>query len=68
MKMIFPMGVLLIVSITLARMQGERQGLQSTGEKNPAPGTYEILSRNGRIVIPFEFYRNKLRFKSVTMC
>jgi hypothetical protein len=41
------------------------QEISSTGELGPPPGTYEILSDNGRIIIPFEFYRNKFRFKGV---
>ena len=41
------------------------QEISSAGELGPPPGTYEILSDNGRIIIPFEFYRNKFRFKAV---
>ena len=41
------------------------QEIPSTGELGPPPGTYEILSDNGRIIIPFEFHRNKFRFKAV---
>jgi PDZ domain len=28
------------------------------------PGTYEILSSNQKVIIPFEFYKNKFRFKA----
>jgi len=42
----------------------DRQETRSTGELGSPPGTYEILSDNGRIIIPFEFYRNKFRFKA----
>lgn len=34
-------------------------------ESTKEPGKYQILSENGRITIPFEFYRNKFRFKAV---
>jgi hypothetical protein len=30
----------------------------------PPPGTYRILSENKKVIIPFEFYRNKFRFKA----
>jgi len=42
----------------------DRQETRSISELGPAPGTYEILSDNGRIIIPFKFYRNKFRFKA----
>ena len=40
------------------------QDTLSTGELGPPPGTYTIISNSGRIIIPFEFYRNKFRFRA----
>ncbi len=31
---------------------------------DPSPLSYKILSENGRIIIPFEFHRNKFRFNA----
>ena len=39
-----------------------RQEIRSTDELGSPPGTYEIVSDSGQIIIPFEFYRNKFRF------
>lgn len=32
--------------------------------RSKSTGIYKILSDNGRITIPFEFYSNKFRFKT----
>jgi hypothetical protein len=41
-----------------------QQEILSTAELGPPPGTYEIVSDSGRIIIPVEFYRNKFRFSA----
>ncbi len=33
-------------------------------ELGPPPGTYQITSENKKVLIPFEFYKNKFRFKA----
>jgi hypothetical protein len=48
----------------LLKEEKDRQEIHATSKLGPPPGTYEILSDNGRIIIPFEFYRNKFRFKA----
>ncbi len=48
----------------LLNEEKDRQEIRSTGKLGPPRGTYEILSKNGQIIIPFEFYRNKFRFKA----
>lgn len=48
----------------LLNEEGDRQENHTTGEVGPPPGTYEIVSDSGRIIIPFEFYRNKFRFRA----
>ena len=42
-----------------------RQEIRSSGELGPPPGRYEFVSENERIIIPFEFHRNKFRFKAI---
>lgn len=43
----------------------DRQESSSPSDLGVPPGTYKILSENEKIIIPFEFYRNKFRFKTV---
>ena len=65
---------ILLVSTIFSR-QGNSEPVENL-DKNPqetclirestqGTGKYQILSKNGRIIIPFEFYRNKFRFKAL---
>lgn len=62
--------VLVLISDGQSGVQGlleeekDRQEIHAASQLGPPPGTYEILSDNGRIIIPFEFYRNKFRFRA----
>jgi hypothetical protein len=54
----------IIAVVLLAGQTAEKIGIPGTAPENklgPAPGTYRILSDNGKVAIPFEMYRNKIR-------
>lgn len=48
-----------------AQQENDNKKTFSSADKlGSPPEYYEILSENGRIIIPFEFYRNKFRFQA----
>jgi len=70
-KTVISLFVFLIIQLT----EGQILSAQSTGaadnqqafmpvEMNNMTGKYKIISKDGTIKIPFEFYRNKFRFKA----
>jgi len=56
--------ILFFSNIVLAQNENEKTNNTYSYELGPAPGTYELLEKDKKIIIPFEFYKNKFRFKS----
>lgn len=70
-KTVISFFVVLIIQLTEGKIlfaqstrTEENQRAIMTDEKNNMTGKFNIISKDGTIKIPFEFYRNKFRFKA----
>ena len=59
----FILIVLIMLVTIISSIHAQVDNTRDPNEFGSPPGTYEILSEKERIIIPFEFYRNKFRFK-----
>jgi hypothetical protein len=60
--------ILLLNSFNILPAQSNQKGTtaasSSSYDLGPPPGKYLITSENKKVIIPFEFYKNKFRFKA----
>lgn len=57
-------GILFFSSFIRAQNENDEASNTDSYELGPAPGSCELLEKDKKIIIPFEFYKNKFRFKA----